>query len=148
MHKHGHWHKLSIVAVAAVGSLLIGCNNTSNRNSDVVPTFLTVEELASDYNDRIGDEVILEGEMIRTLNHEYVLGAAMSTDADQKIREFRVALNFESDNVNAERMDRCLVGQVLVTGRLQSSNFISVKYVKLLSDARIHRSDSCYHYLD
>jgi len=148
MRKYGYRRKLLIGAVAAIGSLSIGCGDTSHRNSDIVPAFMTVEEFASDHDTKIGDAVILEGILVEVTNNEYYLGTAMRNVDDRKISEFQVALRFESDNVDIERMSRCLSDPVLVTGILQGSNVISVKYVKLSSDARVHLPDDCYHHTD
>lgn len=146
MHKYGHWRKLPITAFAVAGSLLVGCGDATYPNEDLAPEFVMVEELATEYKDRIGDAVILEGRLIVTDDGQYFLGEMM--DAGQEIQGFRLALKFELDNISDDRMKRCLSGPTLVTGVLQESNEIQVKYVKLTSDTRVHQPDKCYHYSD
>ncbi len=150
MCEYGHWRKLSVALVAVAGSLLTGCRDAAQLSSGAAPApmFMTVEELAADYEDKIGDAVILEGMLIATEEGKYFLGTTMENHTKHQMHQFQVALKFESDNVSYDRMKRCLSGPTLVTGLLQASHEMIVKYVKSTSDTRIHRPDNCYHYLD
>lgn len=146
MRKYGHWSRLPVTAYALAGALSVGCGDVTNQNEKSAPHFMPVEELAPEYENRVGDAVIVEGQLVVTDDGQYFL--RQSVDSGHRKEGMRLALKFESDNVNDHRMKKCLSGPTLVTGVLQHEYEIRVKYVKLTSDTRAHRPDECYRYSD
>ena len=146
MRKYGDWRKLPIAVFVLAGGLLAGCGDATNPNEASAPEFTAVEELARDYEDRIGHPVIVEGRLIVTDDGRYFL--TKMTSSERELQEFRLALRFELDNVSDDRMNQCLSGPTLVTGILGEVNEIQVKYVKLTSDTRMHQPNNCYHHSD
>ena len=146
MRKPDDKRKLPIATLIVAGGLVFGCGDAVHPNEELAPDFLSVEELSSSYDDRIGQAVIVEGRLIVADDGQYFL--AEMIDVVQAKQGFRVALKLELGSVREDRMARCLSGPTLVSGVIARTNEIQVQYVKLTSDARMLLPENCYSHSD
>ena len=109
-----------------------------------VPEFMTVEELALVYEEKIGDEVLLEGRLSRDLNSRYSLAQLPANVTNNQNEGFRVHVSFVNDNVDHDLISPCVGDATIVTGRIEDAYTIRAKRVKRTADVRTHKPVSCY----
>ena len=148
MREYRNWRKLFVGTNYIASLLLVGCDENTDQYDVPMPHVLTVDQLAAEYEDFIGRPVVLEGFMFLSEDGRYYLTEKSQSDTTSGGTKFRISMHFGFGPPNDERMTKCLVETVLVTGEVAESKVVQVEIVKLKSDALKHGPDSCYQYFD
>lgn len=144
MREYGNWRKLSLAAVWLCGIMFAGCNGPSDLHDISMPPIITVEQLAADFENYVGREVVLEGRLGISAQDGYYAISQPRTGTSIPPLSGEVNLDFGANEPDSAKMVECLSGVTLVIGVVQESRAISVKEIKLKSEALVHSVVSCY----
>ena len=153
MYQHCYRRQLPVVAITLIAvCTFVACNSRNQTNDEPkespMPRFIEVDDLPASLEDAIGDRVILEGNLLVNAKGEYELYLASNDTSSGDADRLRIILVLRGNDDDSKRMADCMNAPVLVTGKLKSTTTIVVDYVKLKSDAVVHKPTSCYQLVE
>jgi len=141
---------MRIALVLLVYCTLASCSDNQSGLEVIsrpAPTIITIEKLALEHENLVGEEVMVEGLLRATSADGYFLSQRSRSEAPVFVRDFHMFLRFTENNVSTDKMARCLDATVLVTGVVEDSKQIRVSFINL-EEIRGQNSDNCYAIYD